>query len=79
MAIAEAPQPGIHTSSVDVWKSSDRFTPNLSGPFAWRRRLGVISSGGNSIKLKNGRQFEIDGSGRINGIPVRGIQKEDLE
>lgn len=75
MAIAEAPQPGVST---DVWKSSNNKSHNSSGPFSWRKRLGVIRSSDGSITLNDGREFEIDGSGKINGISVRVLKKETL-
>lgn len=78
--VAEVPKSEGDRVQNDLWKSSsDRFTPDLSGPFAWRRRLGVMGSGEGYIKLKDGREFKKDQSGRINGISVYVLQKKDLK
>lgn len=44
----------------DVWKASNIKSPDLSSPFAWRRRVGAMASNDNRVSLKGGEVLELD-------------------
>lgn len=53
--------------------------PDLSSPFAWRRRIEVTSQIGNLVQTKAGHKFEIDENGKAFGKTVYSLIPEDLK
>lgn len=58
--------------------SYSRFNPDLSGPFSWRKRTGVMPTFGGKIVAGELGEFKVI-DGKVNGIDVHNLTRENLK